>query len=263
MSRVVIAAVIAMFTRDEVLGQVQPTPIGFDVASVKVVREASPGGYHHQITADSLKMQGVSMGYCIRLAYDLSVQRPYELVGPDWINPPTDVLYDIAAKAAGPVSSDQIKLMLQKLLAERWRLAVHRETRTLSAYVLLQDRNPHLRRSDASSLTKVKPGAKPYELLFEHVSMAQLAQQLGPPMTSRPVIDKTKLTGNFDFNLDLGRYILDPTSGIAIVDGNGMVDTEGATLRAVRDQLGLILRPEKAPISVLVIDHVEKFPSIN
>jgi uncharacterized protein (TIGR03435 family) len=62
-------------------------------------------------------MLHVSMGYCIRLAY--GTWRSYVLAGPAWIDPPTDVLVDIIAKAASPVTQDQIKSMLQTLLAKR------------------------------------------------------------------------------------------------------------------------------------------------
>ena len=154
--------------------------------------------------------------------------------------------------------------MLRTLLAERFELAVHREKRSLPAYILVVTKTtPLLRRANYNVHTKIKSGGTPYALLFEHVSMAQLAQQLGPPMTSRPVIDKTGIEGSFDFTLDLARYILDPATGTPVMNGIGMVDTEGATLRAARDQLGLELKAERAPFEVLVVDHVEKHPSAN
>jgi uncharacterized protein (TIGR03435 family) len=76
--------------------------------------------------------------------------------------------------------------------------------------------------------------------------MAQLAQQLGPPMTTRPVVDKTGLPGSFDFKLDLARYILDASTGQPVLDTHGAADTEGATIRALPDQLGLVLKPGRA-----------------
>src|SRR2546423_7296490 len=176
----------------------------FDVASVKIAKGDRPsGGYNHWITPLGLTMLHVSMGYCIRLAY--GVQRSYELVAPAWIDPPTDSEFDIVAKIANPVIADRIKLMRRTLLAERFKLTVHREKRNLPAYTLLVANGPPaLRPSDGKNPTKIRP--KGYDLQFENVSMSQLAQQLGPPMTSRPVVDMTGLSGSFDFSLDLGRY---------------------------------------------------------
>jgi uncharacterized protein (TIGR03435 family) len=71
------------------------------------------------------------------------------------------------------------------------------------------------------------------------------------------------LPGSFDFNLDLARYILDASTGRPVLDAHGAVDTEGATIRAVPDQLGLILKPGRVPISVLIVDRVEGIPSSN
>jgi uncharacterized protein (TIGR03435 family) len=111
--------------------------------------------------------------------------------------------------------------------------------------------------------TSIRPGQDPYSTVFKHVSMEQLALQLGPPATSRPVVDKTGLDGNFDFTLRLARYILDPATGQPVADSKGMIDTEAATLRALRDQLGLALKPAHSAFEVLIVDRVAKIPSSN
>jgi len=204
------------------------------------------------MTPGGLAMRGVSLGYCIRLAFGLTAQRPWELAGPAWLDPPTGVLVDIAAKTAGPATPDEIRRMLQTLLVERFRLATHWSGRRLRAYVLTAAKpSPSLRLSVAGE-RKIRPGAKPFELICEHVPMADLALQLGPPMTSRPVVDRTDLPGAFDFILDLTPYIADPVA-----------DMERAAFRAVRDQLGLELRPGSGSFRVLVVDHVEKRPVEN
>lgn len=114
----------------------------FDVAVVKAVKEPEPGGYRHQFTPQGVTMHAVSMGYCIRLAYGLSSQRPWELIGPSWIDPPTEFIYDISAKTDNPTSEDQIKRMLQTLLAGHFKLIVHRENRRLPAYALTRTSVP-------------------------------------------------------------------------------------------------------------------------
>lgn len=199
------------------------------------------------------------MGYCIRLAYGLTYLREYELVGPRWLDPPTDFTFDIEGKCDNPVTPEQIKLMLQTLLANRFRLAVHRETRNIPVYVLkLGSRDIRLKRSAADTKRKISGTSEEY--IFQHVSMPELAMQLGPPYTSRPTIDMTGIKGSFDFVLDLHKYLDDPATGKVIKDANGRIDEGPALIRAVHDQLGLDVKTGRAPISVLVVDHVEKSP---
>lgn len=101
----------------------------------------------------------------------------------------------------------------------------------------------------------------PYASKFERTTIARLAEILGPPWMVRPVIDQTGLDGEYDFSLDFGRYIHDQT-GKPILE-NGRVDIEGAILRAVPERLGLALKPTKAPVEMLVVDHADKMPSGN
>jgi uncharacterized protein (TIGR03435 family) len=237
-------------------------PATFDAASVKPAAGERPqGGYNHQLTPLGVTMRHVSLGYAIRLAYGIS--RPYELSGPSWLDPPTGQEYDIAAKVSAAASPEQIRSMLRALLAERFHLAAHREKRSLPAYTLHVVRGAAaLRRSGGEQATNIRSG-KAYDLICTNVSMAQLALQLGPPLTSRPVVDRTGLAGGYDFTLDLAPYILDPETGAPVTDAKGLIDTETAALRAVREQLGLLLRRDRAPLEVLVVDHVEKTPSAN
>jgi len=238
-----------------------PQPV-FDAASVKLaVGDPVPGGYRHQITPGGITMLHVSLGYCIRIAW--SLRYSYELIGPGWLDPPTGVLVDITARTAEPTTEDRIKRMLQTLLMERFKLAAHREARPLPSYSLvLIQKDPALRPSDGKSEPNMKPGSKPHSQAFQNVSMAQLALYLSPPLTSRPVLDQTGLAGGFDFELDFSPYILD-ADGKQIVNARGAIDSEGAAIQALRDQLGLALKPDRAPFQVLVIDHVEKTPAGN
>jgi len=241
--------------------QAPPAP-AFEVASVTIARGQRTSGYRHQITATSLTMLHVSMGHCLRLAYD--IRTAYELVGPAWLDPPTENEYDVVAKASGPATEDQIKAMLRTLLAERFQLKVHRESRSLPVYALAPSRiSPLLHLSSGTGGPKVTSGDKPYRMHFENFSMAQFALQLGPPWTARPVIDRTGLAGSYDFDLDMSRYVLDQDSGKPILDYRGAIDMESALLRALPEQLGLVLKPQRAPYEVLVVDHVAKVPSAN
>lgn len=93
--------------------------------------------------------------------------------------------------------------------------------------------------------------------------MSELALRLGPPTTSRPVVDRTGLSGSFDFHIDIEQYVVDPTTGAQILDARGAIDTEGAMLRGLPDQLGLALRKGSAEFPVVVVDHVERRPIEN
>ncbi len=185
-----------------------PAP-AFDVASVKLAAGVRTGGYRHQITPTSLTMLHVSMGHCLRLAYDIDTA--YQLVGPRWLDPPTENEYDVVAKVTRPATEEQIKAMLRTLLAERFQLRAHRETRDLPAYALLAVKaSAALRRSDGKGKPRVSSGDKPYSYRFENLTMPQLALQLGPPWTTRPVVDQTALAGSYDFALDVSRYVAGP-----------------------------------------------------
>lgn len=235
----------------------------FAVASVRPVSQASPNGYNHTVNPGGISMLGVSLGYVVRLAYGLTVQRPYELVGPVWLNPPTDVLVSIVAKTDEPASEEHIKLMLQTLLKERFHFTAHREDRELPVYDLVVTKKDMLRPATPGAEMKIKSG-KGQELLLQSVTMDQFALQLGhTAATSRPVINKTGLDGTFDFKLDLGPYITDPETGKPVVDAIGRIDVEGATIRALKEQLGMELKPDRGSISVLVIDHLDKTPTGN
>jgi uncharacterized protein (TIGR03435 family) len=239
----------------------EPRP-AFDAASVKLAAGNPSGGYRHQITPGGITMLHVSLGYCIRIAW--SLRYSYELIGPGWLDPPTDVLVDITARTAEPAAPEQVKLMLQRLLMERFKLAAHSETRQLPSYSLVVIRkDPALHPSESAGESKMKSGSTPQSQAFQNISMEQLALYLNPPLTSRPVLDKTGLQGGFDFDLDFGPYVLDRGTGKPITDMRGAVDTEGAAIQALRDQLGLALKADRAPFPVLVVDHVEKRPSGN
>jgi uncharacterized protein (TIGR03435 family) len=232
----------------------------FDVASVKAVPKTDGSGYRYQLTPTSLTMRQVSLGYAIRMAYRL--RNAWDLVGPNWLDPPTLNTYDFEGRMSQPTSEERMWECLRTLLVERFGLEARRESRPLPVFLLLRGSGePKLAQSQKSE-TKVRYGEH-YEQIFEHVSMAQLAQQLGPPTCNRPVLDRTGIEGFFDFTLDRSRYVLDADTGKPILDWRGAIDTEGSTLRAIRDQLGLEVKADRAPFEVLVVDRVQRVPSAN
>jgi uncharacterized protein (TIGR03435 family) len=191
------------------------------------------------------------------------VERAYELIGPDWFNPPGESQFNVIAKTGEPVSEARLKLMLRTPLTETFQLALHHEQRELRVYELVVFRkSPALHAATGRDEPKVR-WMDDHVDSFRGSSMAQFTVHLGPPHTSWPVVDRTGLAGSFDFQLDLARYILDAETGKPIKDARGAVDEESALIRGLREQLGLALKPARAPIDILVVDHVLKAPTGN
>ena len=240
----------------------QPSAPHFDVASVKryPADQIPSGGLQREITPTSATLRIATLGNCFEWAFGMPV---YQVIGPKWLNWPTDAAYEIIAKVSARASEAQLKLMMQALMSERFLLAFHRETRNLPVYALLLTKGgPKFRPSTAEGQTSGKSSG-PYAAKYERISMAQLAKDLERPFQPMHVIDETGLPGRFDFTLDLSPYILDADTGKAVMDSMGRVDEAGALIRALPEQLGLRLEKKVAPIEVLVIDHLEKNPTAN
>jgi uncharacterized protein (TIGR03435 family) len=216
----------------------------FEVASIKPHPPSEgPPGISMIIEHGRLTFTAVTVRACIRKAYGLKIYPPSR--GPDALS--TD-RYDIVAKAPGDATEEQTVLMLRALLEERFKLAVHRETRELPIYALVVGKNgPKFREAPADGTeTQIDSGGG-HQIRAHHASMKLLASALSEHID--PVVDATGLTGLFDFNLD---FTLDESlsaTGISLFE-------------AVQQQLGLKLEARKGPVEVVVIDHVEK-PSAN
>jgi uncharacterized protein (TIGR03435 family) len=227
----------------------QPT---FEVASVKAMTGPT-GGIRQEVRPTLLTLSGVTLGYAIRWAYGMEPRHTFRTVGPGWIDPPTESWYEIAARTGSAASPDEMRSMLQRLLAERFKLVVRREKRELPVYELVVAAGgPKFRASETAGESRIQPEGTAMKLKCERVSMRRLAEMVGPPWTGRPVIDSTGLEGSFDFTLDLERYR----------ETEGRVDMESTVMRAL-PQLGLRLRPARVALEVLVVEHAERTPAAN
>jgi len=252
-----------------IFAQTATAPPAFDVASVKRIVGPS-GGIRQDVRPDSLSLRGVTLGYSIRWAYGIGPYQTYRTAGPEWIDPPHAEFYDIEAKTGGPVPVDQLRLMLQTLLADRFKLALHRENRTLPVLAVVVGKDgPKLKKSasQGDGEGQIKAGRADVAVLdFQGATMARLIDFLDGrirlPSEPRPVVDETGLTGAFDFTLDLQKYREFDSSGAPVLDERGRVDMETVIRRALPD-LGLRLESKRAPVEVLVVDHVEKEPTAN
>ena len=229
------------------LGSAQSAAPAFEVASIKPSGVPVSELWREEIRTSpgSLTMNSVTVAACIRWAY--KVVDP-QVSGPDWIR---EARFTIAAKSGGPASDDQMRLMLQTLLADRFKVAMHRGTKTMTAFSLVVIKNgPKLTAAADEGPPEVRGRLK---WTMSRYSMGDLAQFLSDN-TFAPV-DRTGLSGRFDFAVDIAPYFS--------IDKPMTKDEAGENLAvafqsALQAQLGLKLESRKIPVEVLVIDHAEK-----
>jgi len=232
-------------------------PTRFDVASVKRMNLEYPrrGGLKREITPTSVSFHTATLGNLFEWAYGMTI---YQVIGPNWLNWPTDAAYDIDAKTGSPATEEQLKQMMQTLMVERFQLRFHRETRDTAIYALVVAKGGHkLHRSDTTGEPSMRPDGDG-STRYQRVSMAQFAFSLERPFQPKHVADETGLTGVFDFILPLEPYIV-----AADTDAVGRLDEAGALIRALPPELGLTLQKKTVPMEVLVVDHLEKNPTAN
>lgn len=239
-------AVVCLFNTFPIFAQSQ-----FEVASIKPSQAGNmdrEGNRREDVDTapGSLTMRNVSLSSCIRWAY--GVQRS-QVSGPAWVD---SERFDIAAKAANPASEDQLKVMLQALLGDRFKLTLHRDSKIVSLYALVVAKNgPKLQASEGEGKSKRVGNA--VKGSFEQTSLPEFAEYLSVPFRA-PVVDMTGLKGRFDFKTDFSGFF---------VPGSSLDDLPGFISTAIQEQLGLRLESRKAPLEILVIDHAERVPSEN
>jgi uncharacterized protein (TIGR03435 family) len=223
-----------------------PVALRFEVASVKPAN-ADPSSSGVKTGHGRLEAKNVTLKRCIMGAYGVG---PHQISGgPDWLD---SERFEILAKADTATDDDTVlMLMLQHLLAERFKLVLHREMKTLRALVLeVAKTGPKLEKAEAGEAgTNTSSTNKSITLDAHNTDMDLFARVLGREM-DLPVVNHTELKGVFNFKLQWTPDKLRPADGGA---------TEGASIfTAIQEQLGLRLRADRAPVEVLVIDRVEK-----
>jgi uncharacterized protein (TIGR03435 family) len=234
------------------LAHAQLASPAFDVATIKPNQSGEQGGMSG-FEGSSYRGVNVPLMRVIRLAYS-----PIQEFtgGPGWIESDR---YDILAKAEGTPTRPQLQLMLRSLLADRFKLVVHKETREKPAFALVLARSdgkpgPALRKSEVdctpANRDKAPKGAcgfraGPGLITSRSATMEMLAAEL--IMTGRLVVDRTGLTGTYELDL---RWTPDE------------FEAGAALVTALREQLGLKLEAIRAPVEVIVVDKAER-PSAN
>jgi uncharacterized protein (TIGR03435 family) len=178
--------------------------------------------------------------------------------GPNWLETNR---YDIEAKADRAVPLAELRQMLQSLLMDRFKLQIHHEATQEAIYALVLGKNgsslkPSTKDERSASFWSSGRDRNNFRLTVENRPLSDLVMRLQngqpghplPPL-GRPVIDKTGLTGNFDYTLDL-EWVLDT---------NGARDPNATPVfAALETQLGLELQPQTAALDAIVIDRIEK-----
>ncbi len=270
---------------------VSPT---FEVATIKPSDGNAHGGTIG-ISGDHFKSSNQTLRTVLKFAYGANFGSDDQISGgPNWMD---SARFDIDAKEEGPVFAemqqlpggqqlDRVRLMVQALLADRFKLTFHRETRTITVYALTVAKNgPKLKTSIDGAATAdgvEAPGPESWrgirgtgrgELAGKQATPEMLANVLGmqPEIGGRVVIDRTGLTGKYDFTLQwtpelsVGRGFNGqrPNNPGGVAQDASSQDSSGPSIfTALQEQLGLGLETAKGPVDVIVIDHVE-MPSEN
>jgi uncharacterized protein (TIGR03435 family) len=245
-------AAIAVLCCWVVFAQPAPQHLSFEVASVKAMLIDDPNSdYVPRRSGDRITMHNASVGTIIAWAYRLT-NAEYQLVAS-----PTEKLlwddYDIQARAPGSPNDDDLRMMFQALLEDRFQLKVHREKRELAAYDLVVAKGgpklvaarprsfkPGIGFGSSSSWAEFRRDGK--HLIGKSASVEEMAVVLTTQMRA-PVRDRTGIAGTYDFDL---------------VFSTGVDRSDKPVLATAIHDLGLNLQKSHGTFEVLVIDHLQK-----
>jgi uncharacterized protein (TIGR03435 family) len=247
MQRLALAFILLLAARGSIALQVT-----FDVASI---RPAEPKGEAIEVVPGSVTMRSFRMVSVIRWAYGI---QEYQVSGPGWL---TEARFDIVAKAGSPAPESDLRLMLRALLAERFKLAVHRESRELPSLIVTVGKNGHkLKPNDVEGSPSFKTGKM--TLTGEGATVSQLTDFLSREMR-QPVVNQTGLTGRFNYFLDVNAYITDEARRSGGPGGGPPPEAASLIAQAIQAQLGLKIDGRKAPVEMLIVERIEKTPTEN
>jgi uncharacterized protein (TIGR03435 family) len=259
----------------------------FEVASIRVVepgKQVWPAMRGGPGTTDPVQItfSSVPLTNVILRAYNV---KPYQLTGPSWLS---SERYDISAKVPAGATQEEYRRMLQNLLAERFGLALHRESRILSGYELvvatggaklkpssgpgssspLQPGPASIPKRDANGFPvldaagmEMMEGLQGKAVVSFLTARAQPVSQLADRLSSEfrmPILDKTGLIGKFDFTLEFA-----PESPGAVPTSAALDDSAPNLITAVQHQLGLKLNPGKIRTEILIVDRANRIPTDN
>jgi len=251
---------LAMLLATSVFGQTAEPQLAFEAASVKLNTGGAP--YSTYGTPDGLSqivVRGYPLKIVIFMAYGVGAS---SFSGPDWLD---SVKVDVVAKlppsaiSLAPQERARVtQIMLQNLLAERFKLKVHREEKLVPGYALVvAPGGPKMRRVE---LTQPMGATSRDSITAHSLPVAQIVASAGGAL-GMPVRDMTGLTGYYEFNLTWTRE----ETLLAAADNTSpaSADRPPSIFTALQEQVGLKLEPRQIPLQIVVVDHVEKVPTDN
>jgi uncharacterized protein (TIGR03435 family) len=232
-----------------VLAQAPPT--AFDTATVKLLPPLPAGTTLERINLGtyyngSLTMSDATLSEALRFAYDLTSED--QVSGPDWIKSREVARYEIVAKAAGTVPLAQGRVLTQRLLADRLKVAVRKEARPLSFTALVQA-------PGGSKLVEADPNRPPQasfvpgRIIGSSTTMPNLALLLAT-FEHQIILDRTGLTGRYQISLE---YLTAAPGAVAD-------QTKPSLESALQDQLGLRRESRREPLDAIIVERAEKLP---
>lgn len=250
MKRLLTAIGVAVSLSGPVIGQAPPARPAFDVAGIQISTRPTPGMRGGLLRGTRYELRNATMVDLIRTAYNVLPERITG--GPSWLEWNR---FDIAALAPEGTPPERVREMLKTLLAERFTLVVREDMATTTA-LALKVKAPHkLREAATSGGCQAQQAPEPNGVLATTVTcagltMTQLAEQLrtanNPYLApGQQVVDETGLSGFFDF-----QYKYTPRPLLA------QAGSDGVTLQAAFEKLGLLLEPKDIKVPAIVVDTV-------
>lgn len=278
--RCILCAILATIACSALFAQSANTPLTFEVASVKPSALSGPGPVPMQIQmmpGGGLRANNVTLILLLTLAYDV---RDFQITGgPSWL---ASERYDIQARSGSasdaPASADamrnmtdeqrktyqeQMRQRLRALLADRFQLVIHHETKEVPVYALVVAKGgPRFQEAKEGAPNNGRMRLGRGEVNGDGVQMDFVAQVLSNQVR-RPVLNRTGLKGKYDIKLtwtpDMPQGFGPPGAPPPGVEAPPPPDPNGPTIfTAVQEQLGLKLESQKGPVDMIVIDRAEK-----
>ena len=266
MMRALVCMTLAAVLSVAAFGQSAEAPPAFEIADVHTSPRSTATFMRNSVRSGRYELHNATMVDLIRTAYTIDADKV--LGGPTWLEYDRfDVLAKLPSKTPPP---ETLKLMLQALLSDRFKLVLHKDSRPVAGFVLSMGKGkPKLREADPSGETgcKVQPQAPPpptpgvptvpttvyacHNITMEAFA-AELRRIAGTYVTNA-VVDSTGLKGSWDFDI---KYTQRPLLQLVGSDGITLFD-------AIDKQLGLKLEEQKIPTPVIVVDQVNEKPTGN
>lgn len=283
MMKVLVVVILIVFVAGVAPSQPVSNTPAFEVASIKQAAPTISHGIVVSMGGDPGRVNytNVTLKNVLMRAYNV---RTYQISGPPWLDTQR---YDILAKVPDGAPKEQIPAMLQSLLAERFKMTLHRETKEQSVYALVVGKNgPKLKSAEEGGSGVAGPGpnggpapkgavmiSSNGHLEARGATMAALSDLLSN-LLDRPVVDMTEIKGNYDIVLDVSTEDLAGLRKLAAggpAHGPGTPAEAGpapesvpsASIFTAIQQIGLRLDSRKAPIEYIVVDKAEKVPTEN